>query len=62
MLTKGRVSQPIPSSNKCIQPENIFLEEGVKVECSILNAQTGPIYLAKDSEIMEGAMIRGHLV
>lgn len=59
MLTKGRVSQPIPSSNKCIQPENIFLEEGVKVECSILNAQTGPIYLAKDSEIMEGAMIRG---
>lgn len=58
-LTAGRKSQPIPVSNKCIQPENIFLEEGVKVECAILNASTGPIYLAKDSEVMEGAMIRG---
>lgn len=58
-LTAGRKSQPVPVSNKCIQPENIFLEEGVKVECAILNASTGPIYLAKDSEVMEGAMIRG---
>lgn len=59
VLTTGRKSQAISTSNKCIQAENIFLEEGVRVECAILNASAGPIYLAKDSEVMEGAMIRG---
>ena len=38
---------------------NVFLEEGAKVECAILNAQTGPIYVGKNAEIMEGAILRG---
>lgn len=59
LLTKGRKSAPIPSSNQCISPENIFLEAGAKVECAILNASTGPVYLAKDSEVMEGSIVRG---
>ena len=59
LITKGRKSAPIPSSNRLIRPENIFLEEGAKVEFSILNASEGPIYLGKDSEVMEGNMIRG---
>ena len=61
LLTNGRKSKPIPKSNTVINPEHIFLEEGAKVECSILNASTGPIYLGKDSEIMEGSIIRGAL-
>ncbi len=59
LLTKGRTSAPISDTNSLISPENIFLEEGAKVEYSILNASEGPIYLGKDSEVMEGNMIRG---
>ncbi len=59
LITKGRKSAPISKTNRLISPENIFLEEGAKVEYSILNASEGPIYLGKDSEVMEGNMIRG---
>jgi UDP-N-acetylglucosamine diphosphorylase/glucosamine-1-phosphate N-acetyltransferase len=58
-LTAGRKSQPISTTNRCICPERIFLEEGAKVELAILNASEGPIYIGRDAEIMEGAMIRG---
>ncbi|MGB5317758.1 GlmU family protein [Eudoraea sp.] len=59
LLTKGRKSAPISGTNHLINAENIFLEEGAKVEYSILNATHGPIYLGKDSEILEGNLIRG---
>ncbi len=59
LLTKGRKSALISGTNRLICPENIFLEAGAKVEHSILNATEGPIYLGKNSEIMEGNMIRG---
>ena len=59
LITKGRKSEPISDTNRIIAPENIFLEKGAKVEHSILNASKGPIYLGKDSEVMEGNMIRG---
>jgi UDP-N-acetylglucosamine diphosphorylase/glucosamine-1-phosphate N-acetyltransferase len=60
-ITKGRTSQTISKTNHLIHPERIFLEEGAKVEYSILNATDGPIYLGKDSEIWEGSLIRGGL-
>ncbi|WP_405397452.1 GlmU family protein [Maribacter sp. Asnod2-G09] len=60
-ITKGRKSQPISDTNRLIHPERIFLEEGAKVEFSILNATGGPIYLGKNSEIWEGSLIRGGL-
>jgi len=60
-LTKGRKSRPISKTNSLICPERIFLEEGAKVEYSILNATDGPIYLGKNSEIWEGSLIRGGL-
>lgn len=60
-MTKGRTSQPISKTNHLIHPERIFLEEGAKVEFSILNATDGPIYLGKNSEIWEGSLIRGGL-
>ena len=61
LLTKGRKSQPISDTNQVIAPENIFLEEGASVECSTLNASTGPIYIGKNAQIMEGCLIRGGL-
>jgi len=61
LLTNGRTSQPISDTNRVINPERIFIEEGAKVEFSILNASEGPIYIGKDAEIMEGSMVRGGL-
>lgn len=59
LLTAGKKSQPISDTNRVLKPENIFLEEGAVVECANLNASGGYIYVGKDAEIMEGAMIRG---
>lgn len=61
LLTKGRKSQAISKTNQVFAPENIFLEEGANVECSVLNATTGPIYIGKNAQIMEGCLIRGGL-
>jgi UDP-N-acetylglucosamine diphosphorylase/glucosamine-1-phosphate N-acetyltransferase len=62
LLTAGRKSQPLSETNKLIGPsENIFLEEGAKVEAGILNANNGVIYIGRDAEIMEGSVIRGPL-
>ena len=59
MLTQGRDSQPIPNGIWTKNPENIFIEEGAILEFCTLNASEGPIYIGKDAEIMEGAMVRG---
>jgi UDP-N-acetylglucosamine diphosphorylase/glucosamine-1-phosphate N-acetyltransferase len=59
LVTQDRKSQPIPKSVNVISPENIFIEEGAKLEFVTLNASTGPIYIGKDTEIMEGSVIRG---
>jgi len=59
LLTKRRKSQPVGKTNKVQNPEQIFIEKGAKVESSMLNASTGPIYIGKNAEVMEGCMIRG---
>lgn len=61
LITKGRISQPIPDTNQVRSPENIFIEEGATVEFCILNASTGPIYIGKNALMMEGCMVRGGL-
>ena len=61
-LTEDRKSQAIPKSVNVIAPENIFIEEGAQLEFVTLNASTGPIYIGKDSLIMEGTVIRGPFV
>lgn len=59
MIKGKRKSQAIPRSNKVMASSNIFIEKGARVEHCILNAATGPIYIGKNAEIMEGAIIRG---
>lgn len=59
MLTEGRKSQPIPDGVWAKNPEDIFIEEGAKVEFCTLNASNGPIYIGKEAEIMEGSLVRG---
>lgn len=59
LITKNQKSQEISKSNKFLAEENIFIEEGAKVEFATLNASTGPIYIGKEAEIMEGSIVRG---
>ncbi len=59
LITEGRKSKQLSSTNKLMNPENIFVEEGAEVNYSILNAKDGPIYIGKNSEIFEGSLIRG---
>ncbi len=60
LLTTNRTSVQLSSSNTIIgDPNAIFLEEGAKVEATVLNTQGGPIYIGKNAEIMEGCLVRG---
>lgn len=58
-LTDGRSSAPVSATNQVVGNGGVFLEEGAVVECSILNTVSGPIYIGKDAEVMEGCLIRG---
>jgi UDP-N-acetylglucosamine diphosphorylase/glucosamine-1-phosphate N-acetyltransferase len=59
LLTKGRKSIKVSETNTLINQEHIFIENGAKLECAVLNATDGPIYIGADAEIMEGSVIRG---
>lgn len=61
LLTKGRKSALIPDSVFCTNKENIFVEEGAKLNFASLNASDGPIYIGKNAEVMEGCTVRGPL-
>ena len=57
-ITTGRSSQPVSETNNIIG-DQIFIEEGTKVEYATINTEEGPVYIGKDAEIMEGCLIRG---
>jgi len=59
LITKRRKSEKLSPTNKTVGDHDIFIEKGARVEFSILNTTNGPIYIGKDSEIMEGSIIRG---
>lgn len=58
LLTKGRKSQA-PGPGNTIIGSNLFIEKGARMESVTINTNTGPVYIGKDTEIMEGAVIRG---
>lgn len=59
LLTANRKSQKISKTNRVINPSQVFIEKGARVEYSIINASTGPVYIGRDAEVMEGCIIRG---
>ncbi|MGB0294757.1 MAG: putative sugar nucleotidyl transferase [Flavobacteriaceae bacterium] len=59
LLTAKRVSQNYHPSNTVIGNHPVFIEEGAQVYASVLNTQQGPIYIGKNSQIMEGSLLRG---
>lgn len=57
-LTRGRTSATL--SNSCtVIGDDIFVEEGVEAECATFNTKSGPIYLDRNSTVMEGSNVRG---
>jgi UDP-N-acetylglucosamine diphosphorylase/glucosamine-1-phosphate N-acetyltransferase len=60
ILTAGRSSHSIIDPHtRVYNAQNIFVESGVSIRASVLNAENGPIYLGKDSVIQEGCLIKG---
>ncbi len=61
LLTKGRRSAMLPAGIT-VTGNALFMEEGAKINAGcIINTETGPVYIGKDAEILEGTMIRGPL-
>jgi UDP-N-acetylglucosamine diphosphorylase/glucosamine-1-phosphate N-acetyltransferase len=59
-LTRNRESAGIHDKHtRTYSDENIFVEEGAHIKAALLNAENGPIYIGKNSQIHEGALIRG---
>lgn len=59
-ITKGRTSCEASDKHTIVyNPSNVFIENGVKIRAAIINAEDGPVYIGKDVEIQEGAIIKG---
>src|SRR5690606_9939480 len=53
-------SVSIPADVTVAGKEHLFIEEGAVINPgSVINATTGPVYIAKGAEILEGALLRG---
>lgn len=59
LLTKGRISDDHNDSVHVTKASEIFIEDGAQIDFSNLNAAAGPIYIGKNTTIMEGCFIRG---
>lgn len=59
-LTRSRSSQALSGTNTVVGDAGlIFLEEGAVVEASVINTKSGPVYIGRGAEVMEGSVIRG---
>lgn len=60
LLTEGRSSAELSTTNGLLgNKEDLFIEQGARVEFSTLNTKTGKIYIGKNAEVMEGCNLRG---
>jgi len=58
LITYNRKSAEISSTNQVLG-NNLFVEEGVTIECSTINTLKGPVYIGKYAEVMPGCHIEG---
>src|SRR5690606_36369596 len=60
LITSYRNSAPILDPHTAVyHRDSIFVEAGAKIRAAVLNAENGPIYIGKNAEVQEGALIRG---
>jgi len=61
LITQGRQSAAIPAG-VTVTGKDLFIEGGAHIYPGcIINTTAGPVYIGKDTEILEGTMIRGPL-
>ncbi|MCY7349298.1 MAG: GlmU family protein [Cytophagaceae bacterium] len=59
-ITSGRTSQPLIDRFTAVYNESqIFIEPGADIKAASLNATKGPIYIGRNAQVMEGALIQG---
>lgn len=59
-IKKLKKSIDLPDGNHLIgDAMHLFIEEGAQIQGATLNTTTGPIYIGRDSQVMEGSLIRG---
>ncbi len=59
LLTANRRSAEVNSTNNLMNADEIFIEEGASLDFVTINANPGPVYIGRDTTIMEGTHIRG---
>ena len=59
LITRNRESAPVPKHVSACNEQHIFIEEGAELGFCTLNASDGPIYIGKNTRIMDGSTIRG---
>jgi UDP-N-acetylglucosamine diphosphorylase/glucosamine-1-phosphate N-acetyltransferase len=62
LVTKDRHSLNNYDTVHFTNSPRIFIEDGARLSFCILNASEGPIYIGKNTTIMEGCLIRGPFV
>lgn len=60
-IAAGSKTAAISKTNNLLAPENIFVEQGAKLEFVTIDATEGPVYIGEGAEIMPGALIKGSL-
>ena len=58
LITSNRKTAAISTTNQVLG-NNLFVEQGVNIECSTINTQKGPVYIGKNAEVMQGCHIEG---
>jgi UDP-N-acetylglucosamine diphosphorylase/glucosamine-1-phosphate N-acetyltransferase len=59
-LTAERKSCILSKENRLIgNVNNLFIEEDSMIEAAIINVKEGPVYIGKNVQILEGAIIKG---
>lgn len=60
LITRGRSSAEVTDPHTIIYgKENLFIEEGASIKASVINAEDGPVYIGKNAQVHEGAIIKG---
>lgn len=59
LITHNRTSPQLSDPYTKIYGDQLFIEEGAIVKDATLNTETGPIYIGRNAEVQEGAVIRG---
>jgi len=60
LVTRGRTSADIADAYTVVYGDKqLFVEEGAEVRAAVINADRGPVYIGKNAQVLEGAIIRG---